>query len=53
MAADITRLQGQVVENCEASQLDGDVERLIVGLLRSLLEEQQIGFADSSATSET
>lgn len=39
MAADTERLKGEVVENPQG--LDLDVEGLLAGFLRALLEEQQ------------
>lgn len=39
MAADTTRLQGETIEQPEALNLD--VEALLTGFLRALLEEQQ------------
>lgn len=39
MATDATRLQGEIVENPENQELE--VEKLLVGLLRSLIAEQQ------------
>ncbi len=45
MATDMNRLQGEIVENPCAPALQGDeaaaVERLIVGFLRALLDEQK------------
>lgn len=47
MAADITRLQGQVIEDLSAESSERDVQSLIAGLLRALLEEQEIGRQDA------
>lgn len=45
MATDMNRLQGEIVENPHVPALQGDadtaVERLIVGFLRALLDEQK------------
>lgn len=39
MAADTTRLQGEIEENPEGQTLD--VERLLSGFLHALIEEQE------------
>ncbi len=42
MATDTTLLQGEVIENPDHQDVHSrDVERLLIGFLRALLEEQQ------------
>ena len=40
MAADTTRLQGEIIDNPENQPLE--VEKLLLGFLRSMIEEQNL-----------
>ncbi len=47
MATDTTKLQGEIIENPENQEFD--VEALLVGLLRSLIDEQKLTYSSPPA----
>lgn len=49
MAADLEKLKGIVTEENDVQPDEMEVERLIIGMLRALLEEQKNGIDDSRA----
>lgn len=49
MAADLEKLKGLITEDTDAQPDEMEVERLIIGLLRSLLEEQKNGIDETKA----
>ncbi len=49
MAADLDQLKGIITEENDPQPDEMEVERLIIGFLRSLLEEQKNGIEDARA----